>query len=131
MCILTNLAHGGIKRGAWGPDPPGKSPKNIGFLSNTGPDPLKNHKATEPAFNFGPISTRQQIKWRFAGGQMMAGLKWYLLGSSLPSKRKKKKQAKKKKKHWQRWTPLTKLSNSVHVADRVNAKNVIYQTTRV
>ena len=24
--------------------------KNIGFLSNTGPDPLKNHKATKPAF---------------------------------------------------------------------------------
>ena len=28
-----------------GPGPPGKS-QNIGFLSNTGPDPLKNHKAT-------------------------------------------------------------------------------------
>ena len=25
--------------------------KNIGFLSNTGPDPLKNYKATKPAFN--------------------------------------------------------------------------------
>ena len=27
--------------------------KNIGFLSNTGPDPLKNHKATKPAFTVG------------------------------------------------------------------------------
>ena len=27
-----------------------------GFLSNTGPDPLKNHKATKPAFNVGPSS---------------------------------------------------------------------------
>ena len=27
-----------------------KNHKNIGFLSNTGPDPLKNHKATKPAF---------------------------------------------------------------------------------
>ena len=31
-----------------------KNHKNIGFLSNTGPDPLKNHKATKPAFNVGP-----------------------------------------------------------------------------
>ena len=27
---------------------PLKNHKNIGFLSNTGPDPLKNHKATKP-----------------------------------------------------------------------------------
>ena len=32
---------------------PGKITK-IGFLSNRGPDPLKNHKATKPAFNVGP-----------------------------------------------------------------------------
>ena len=32
-----------------------KNHKNIGFLSNTGPDPLKNHKATKPAFNVGPL----------------------------------------------------------------------------
>ena len=32
---------------------PLKNHKNIGFLSNTDPDPLKNHKATKPAFNFG------------------------------------------------------------------------------
>ena len=25
--------------------------QNIGFLSNTGRDPLKNHKATQPVFN--------------------------------------------------------------------------------
>ena len=30
--------------------------KNIGFLSNTGPDPLNNQKATKPAFNVGPSS---------------------------------------------------------------------------
>ena len=34
--------------------------KNIGFLSNTGPDPLKNHKATRPAFNVGLSSARQR-----------------------------------------------------------------------
>ena len=30
------------------PPPPLKNYKNIGFLSNTGRDPLKNHKATKP-----------------------------------------------------------------------------------
>ena len=37
-------------------DPEGGTPEksqNIGFLSNTGQDPLKNHKATKPAFNVG------------------------------------------------------------------------------
>ena len=33
--------------------------KNIGFLGNTGLDPLKNHKATKPAFNVEPSSARQ------------------------------------------------------------------------
>ena len=31
-----------------------------GFLNNTGPDPLKNHKATKPAFNVGPLSAHQR-----------------------------------------------------------------------
>ena len=34
--------------------------KKIGFLSNTGPDPLNNHKATKPAFNAGPPSAHQR-----------------------------------------------------------------------
>ena len=42
------------------PDPPLKNHKNLGFLSNTGPDPLKNYKATKPAFNVGPPSARQR-----------------------------------------------------------------------
>ena len=51
----VRIEWGGGGTGA--PDPPEKSQK-LGFLSNTGPDPLKNHKATEPAFNAGPeIST--------------------------------------------------------------------------
>ena len=37
--------------GGRGSGPPLKNHKNIGFLCNTGPDPLKNHKATKPAFN--------------------------------------------------------------------------------
>ena len=39
--------------GTGGPDSPLKNLKNIGFLSNAGPNPLKNHKATKPAFNVG------------------------------------------------------------------------------
>ena len=43
-----------------GPHPTEKS-QRIGFLSNTGPDLLKNHKATKPAFNVGPLSARQPL----------------------------------------------------------------------
>ena len=42
----------GRSGGGGGGDPLWKSQK-IGFISNTGPDPLKNHKATKPAFNVG------------------------------------------------------------------------------
>ena len=40
--------------GTGGPAPPFKNHKNIGSLSNTGPDPLTNQKAIKPAFNVGP-----------------------------------------------------------------------------
>ena len=51
-----------IYRGS-GPPPPLNNHKNIGLLwlfSNTGPDSLKNHKATMPAFNVGPSSAGQR-----------------------------------------------------------------------
>ena len=48
-------------------DLPEKS-QNIGFLTNTVPDPLKNHEVTKPSFNVWPF------KWRFAGGLMMTHL---------------------------------------------------------
>ena len=34
--------------------------KTMGFLCNTGPDPLKTHKATQPAFNVRPSSAHQR-----------------------------------------------------------------------
>ena len=43
-----------------GPHPLLKNYKNIGFLSNTGPDHLRNHKATKAAFNVGKSSASQQ-----------------------------------------------------------------------
>ena len=58
-----DLAHGQIQRGIGGPPPPPpplKNHKNIGLLSNTGPDPLENKKATKPAFHVGPPSARQR-----------------------------------------------------------------------
>ena len=51
------MHHARIQRGDRGsrpPLPPLKNHKNIGYLSNTGPDPLKNHKAT----NGGPLRAR-------------------------------------------------------------------------
>ena len=43
-----------------GLDPLPENHNDIGFLSNTGPDLLKNHKATKPAFNVGPSSASQR-----------------------------------------------------------------------
>ena len=42
----------GSREGAVGPDP-AENHKNIGFLSNTRPDPLKITKAFKPGFNVG------------------------------------------------------------------------------
>ena len=50
----------GSRGGTGDPDPhPLENHIKIGFLSNTGPGPLKNNKATKPAFNIGPSSARQ------------------------------------------------------------------------
>ena len=54
--------------GAGGPDPT-ENHKNIGFLSNSGPDPLKTHETTKPAFNVWPSSARQ----RNVNGVSLAG----------------------------------------------------------
>ena len=46
--------------GGQGSGPLLKNHKNIGFLSNTGPEPLKNHKATKPAFYVEPSFARHR-----------------------------------------------------------------------
>ena len=51
--------HGRIQSGGGSGSPQNKH-KNIGFLSNSGPDPLKNYEATKPAFNAGPLSAHQR-----------------------------------------------------------------------
>ena len=45
--------------------PPLKKHKNIGFLSNAGPEPLKNYKATKLAFNGGPSSPASETPFRW------------------------------------------------------------------
>ena len=75
--MMTCRPMGGSRGGQGVRTPTLKNHKNIGFLSNTGPDPLKNHKATKPTFIVGPSSARQRNatrKWRFAGGPMMSFL---------------------------------------------------------
>ena len=54
--VRIQWGEGGGVQGVRTPPPE----KNIGFLSNTGPDPLKNHKATKPAFNVVPSSARKR-----------------------------------------------------------------------
>ena len=49
MCVHMGGSRGG--RGG-----PSENHQNMGFLSNSGPDHRKNHKATKPAFNIGPSS---------------------------------------------------------------------------
>ena len=59
LAYMSNMVrHVRIQTGS---GPPLKNHKNKGFLSNSGPDLLKNYEATKPAFNVGPF------KWRFAG----------------------------------------------------------------
>ena len=50
---------GGGGGGTEGPDPL-KNHENIGFLSNTGSEPLKNYTAAKQAFKVGLSSARQQ-----------------------------------------------------------------------
>ena len=54
MGEIKQLGHARVQRA------PLEKNKALGFLSNTGPDPLGNHKATRPAFNVGPSSARQR-----------------------------------------------------------------------
>ena len=54
-----SLAIGGSRRGTGGsgPPPPPEKSQKYRDLCNTGPDSLKNHKATKPALNVGPATS--------------------------------------------------------------------------
>ena len=57
-----------MRRSRGGPNSPyTKESQKYGFLSNTGQDPLKNHKATKPTFSVG-LSWAHQRRWpEFSG----------------------------------------------------------------
>ena len=64
------MAHVRIERGPGGL----KNHKNIRFLSNTGPDPVKNYKATMPAFNVGPTSSNRAARDSLVHGASRLGM---------------------------------------------------------
>ena len=89
--ILLVSIHGQMQRGGGhGVSTPPENSQKIGFLSCTGPDPLKNHKATKPAFNVGPSSARQRnaiemaFHWQVEDGPFIV-----IFGSSISSSTKK------------------------------------------
>ena len=60
--------------GTGGPNPPMKNHKNIGFLSNIGPDPIKITKLTSQHSMLGRHrhASESPFELCFAGGPMMA-----------------------------------------------------------
>ena len=60
VLILVSMRGSRGGGGGRGSGPSLKNHKNIGFLSNTGMDPLKNHKPTKQAFNIGPLTVHQR-----------------------------------------------------------------------
>ena len=78
--------------GTGGPDPHLENDKNVGFLSNTGPDPLKNHKAFKSAFNVLCWAIIGPPVKRFVGPLLMQ----MVFGSSLPPPPPPPKKKKKK-----------------------------------
>ena len=109
-CGIHASLHVQIQRGDRGsasppppPPPPGKLQKNIGFLSNTGPNPLKITKLPIQHSMLGhhrPAS-ETPFKWCFTG-RPVDGTLIVVFGSSILIKLKKNP-----KKH-QSWTPSDK-----------------------
>ena len=98
----------GSKREKGGPDYTPEKSQLYRVLSNTGMDPLNNHKATKPAFNVGPSLARQRnaiemvLRWRADDDTLCSGI-W------TPS------PTYKRRKRCQSWSPLKQLSGSAHV----------------
>ena len=62
----------------------------IVFLSNTGPDAMKNLLSQHSMLGHHRHASKTPFKWRLTGGPMMARLQWYLDPSS-PHQLKKNK----------------------------------------
>ena len=78
LIVYTNYMRE-LKGETGGPPEPLKNHRNHGFLSNTGPDPLKIIKLLSQHSMLGHHlhASETPFKWRFAGGPMMARLYWY------------------------------------------------------
>ena len=76
-----------------GAGPTLKNHKNIGFPSNNGPHPLKNHKVTKLGHH--RPTSEAPFKWRFTGGPMLVPLWWYLGCLSPHELRTKQNKTKK------------------------------------
>ena len=80
---------GGSREGGQGVRTPArKNHKNIGFLNNTGPDSLKNHKSYQASIQNLANWPTSETQWSFVGVPIMASV----LGSSIPSSTRKKKK---------------------------------------
>ena len=64
---------GGGGGGGQGSPLPVKNHKAKGFLSKTGPDHMRNHKATKPAFNVAPTlaPSEMMFRWRANDGLLL------------------------------------------------------------
>ena len=83
--LMTHIVHGRIQKGRPGVWTPLKNHKNKGFLCNTGPDPLRNHKPTKPASACQGKAISMVFCWLADGGPFIA-----VFGSSIPHQLKKK-----------------------------------------
>ena len=79
-CPKLRLAHVRIQWGGQGVQTTQKNHKNVGFLSNTGPDPLKSTRlpSQHSMLDHHRPASETPFKWCFAGGPMMARFYWYL-----------------------------------------------------
>ena len=92
--------------GAWGPNPR-KDHKNIEFLSKTGLDTLKNHKAIKLAFHVGPSSARQRtFRGRAHDGPLIVVFGSSLLPSSTKKERKENRALSEMDTLWQNFLDL-------------------------
>ena len=103
----------GSRGGTEGPDPPPENHENVGFSSNTGPDPPGKSLLSNQHLMFG--HHRHTSEAPFNGVSLAAddGPLIVVFGSSLPTSTKKKKK-KKKKNIVKVGPPLTKHSGSAH-----------------
>ena len=72
--IPSGGGGGGGYRGSGVSGPPMKNHKNKGFLSITGPDPLKKQPSQCSMLDHRRPTSKTQFKWRFAGGPMMENM---------------------------------------------------------